>query len=111
MADAFVFILEKCNFSYCYSTPVIYVDIDGMFEEIANTYIIIGTGNDISVADSANLIKAMIGYMGGFLLNTLKPNGTLKKLADVSKLRTVGWKHSVVVEEGIEKMYNWYLNE
>jgi GDP-L-fucose synthase len=111
MADACVFIMEKRNFLDCYSKPVSSVEGDGMSEEIRNTHINIGTGNDILIADLANLIKEMIGFNGSFFFNTLKLNGTMKKLTDVSKLSTLGWKHSVVIEEGVAKMYNWYLNE
>ena len=56
------------------------------------------------------LIKEVIGYKGNFLFNTDKPDGTLRKVTDVSKLEKLEWKHSVSLENGIQKMYEWYLN-
>jgi len=113
MADACVFIMENLNFSNC-----IYHNQDAIFssagvenlKEIRNTHINIGTGSDISIEDLACLIKKLIGFKGSFIFNTQKPDGTLRKLTDVSKLNALGWKHQVVIEEGIKKIYEWYLN-
>lgn len=101
MADACVFLMENRNFSDC-------VPINS---EIRNTHINIGTGNDISIADLAILIKSTIGFKGSFKFNSEKPDGTMKKLTDVTKLNALGWKHKIVLEEGVEKMYNWYLQK
>lgn len=56
----------------------------------------------------AYLIKDIIGFKGEFYFNTQKPDGTMKKLTDPSKLHALGWKHKVELEDGIEKMYAWY---
>ncbi len=77
--------------------------------EVHNTHINIGTGKDISIKELANSIKATIGFNGNFLFNTDLPDGTMKKLTDLSKLHDLGWKHSVELREGIEKVYDWYL--
>jgi GDP-L-fucose synthase len=77
--------------------------------EIRNTHINIGTGIDISIADLAILIKNIIGYQGVFTFNTSKPDGTMVKLTDPSKLHSLGWKHKVELEDGIRTMYEWYL--
>jgi len=56
------------------------------------------------------LIKEVVGYGGDFIFNTEKPDGTMRKVTDVSKLHTLNWKYTVELKEGIEKMYDWYLN-
>jgi len=100
MADACVFIMENRDFSDTYSEGV---------NEIRNTHINIGTGTDISIKELAEVIKRIIGYEGELSFNTDKPDGTMRKLTDVSKLNNLGWKHSVGLEEGIKKLYNWYV--
>jgi GDP-L-fucose synthase len=80
------------------------------FTEIRNTHINIGTGKDISIKDLAELIKKTIGFKGILYFNTSKPDGTLKKLTDPSKLHQLGWSHKIKLEEGIQKMYEWYIN-
>ena len=77
--------------------------------EIRNTHINIGTGIDISIHDLANLIKRIVGFQGELYFNADKPDGTMKKLTDVSKLHSLGWKHTVELKDGIEKMYQWYI--
>ena len=99
MADACVFLMESRDFKDTYSTT----------SEIRNTHINIGTGIDITIHDLAHLIREIVGYTGELYFNTDKPDGTMKKLTDVSKLHALGWKHTVELREGIEKMYEWYL--
>ncbi len=101
MADACVFIMENRNFTDCYTNA----------NNIKNTHINIGTGKDISIKDLAYLIKDIVGYNGDFVFNTQKPDGTLKKLTDCSKLNNLGWKHKIELKEGISKMYQWYLEK
>jgi len=100
MSDACVFVMENVNFNNLISDK----------KEISNTHINIGTGRDISIKGLAQLIKKEIGYKGGFIFNTKKPDGTMKKLTDVSKLNSLGWKHNVELEEGIKRLYKWYLS-
>jgi len=78
-------------------------------KDIRNKHIDIGTGVDISIAELANVIKNIIGYQGKFTFNTSKPDGTMVKLTDPSKLHSLGWKHKVELEDGIKTMYKWYL--
>ena len=66
----------------------------------------IGTGADISIKDLALLVKKIIGFDGEFKFNTSKPDGTPRKLMDVSKLHSFGWKHKIELEEGIRSVYN-----
>ncbi len=76
--------------------------------EVRNTHINIGTGVDISIKELAETIKDIIGFKGELFFNAEKPDGTMKKLTDVSKLHALGWKHKVELKSGIEKIYNWY---
>jgi len=98
MADACVFLMENRNFVDTYQGE----------KEIRNTHINIGTGIDISIADLAMLIKNTIGFKGDFRFNIEKPDGTLKKLTDVSKLNSLGWKHKIDLELGVKKLIDWY---
>lgn len=69
----------------------------------------IGTGEDISIKDLALLIKSVVGYEGELKFDSSKPDGTPRKLMDVSKLHNLGWKHSIELKEGIEKVYADFL--
>lgn len=69
----------------------------------------IGTGKDITIRDLALLVKDTVGFEGALLFDTAKPDGTPRKLMDVSKLHEMGWKHSVELEEGIKLAYTDFL--
>ena len=84
MADACVFLMEKYN-----------------EEGLIN----IGTGKDITIKDLALLIQKIVGFNGTIIWDTTKPDGTPKKLMDVSKLNNLGWKYSIELEQGIKKVY------
>ena len=101
MADACVFLLENRDFKDTYEKDA---------KEIINTHINIGTGVDISIKELAELMKSIIGFGGELTFNTEKPDGTMVKLTDPSKLHSLGWKHKVELEDGIKTMYEWYLN-
>jgi len=100
MADACVFLMENRDFNDCV------VDT----KEIRNTHINIGTGVDISIKDLAFLVKEITGFKGELYFNTEKPDGTMKKLTDPSKLHALGWKHKIVLEQGIKTVYDWFQN-
>jgi GDP-L-fucose synthase len=72
-------------------------------------FINIGTGHDLSIKDLAGLIKHVLGYEGSITFDTSKPDGTPRKLMDVSKLLSLGWKHKVELAEGIEMAYEDFL--
>ena len=72
-------------------------------------HINVGTGEDISIKELAETIADVVGFEGEFVWNTDKPNGTPRKLLDVSKIKSLGWKPTVSLREGIEKTYDWYL--
>lgn len=112
MADACVFIMENRDFQDTYTqkidTNTTCTPTEIRNQEIRNTHINIGTGGDISIKDLAETIKEIVGFKGELYFNADKPDGTMKKLTDVSKLHALGWKHTVELRDGIEKMYNWY---
>ncbi len=115
MADACVFLMENVDFIDI--VKQMYPDIDNeklrlsyTNKEIRNTHINIGTGEDISIKDLAYLIKEIVGFKGQLFFNALKPDGTMRKVTDVSKLHSLGWKHKTSLEEGIKKLYDWYKN-
>jgi len=103
MADACVYLMERINYDDLIrenssSTP-----------EIRNTHINIGTGKEISIHDLAYLIRDKVGFNGELVFNVSKPDGTMRKLTDPSKLHKLGWKHQIEIGEGIEKLFQWYL--
>jgi len=100
MADACVFLLENRDFKDTYNSND---------KEIINTHINIGTGIDISIKELAQLIKEIVEFNGELVFNTDKPDGTMVKLTDPSKLHSLGWKHKIELEDGIRTMYAWYL--
>ncbi|MCB0472717.1 MAG: NAD-dependent epimerase/dehydratase family protein, partial [Flavobacteriaceae bacterium] len=71
-------------------------------------HINIGTGQEVSIKELAETIKEIIGFTGSFYFNTEKPDGTLRKLTDPSKLNKLGWKYSVNLREGLKRIYSWY---
>lgn len=100
MADATVYIMENVNFK----------DIKSVIatEEVRNTHINIGTGQEISIKDLAYLIKEKLNFKGEIKFNPDKPDGTLRKLTDVTKLNSLGWKYKININTGIDKLYHWY---
>ncbi|MCQ8213238.1 GDP-L-fucose synthase [Cetobacterium somerae] len=70
----------------------------------------LGTGEDIEIGELANLIKEIVGYEGEIINDLSKPDGTPRKLLDVERLNSTGFKHKVKLKEGIEKVYEWFLN-
>lgn len=74
-----------------------------------NEIVNIGVGEDISIKEIASLIKKVIGFEGELKFDTTKPDGTPRKLVDVTKINTLGWKATISLEEGLQKAYNWFL--
>ncbi len=94
MADACVFIMENRDFKDTYKKDQ---------KEIRNTHVNIGTGKEISIKELAESIRSIIGFKGDLVFNSGKPDGTMRKLTDVTKLHELGWKHTVELEEGIKQ--------
>lgn len=104
MADACVFLMETTDFKdVVASSPQ-----NG--GEIRNTHINIGTGRDVSIKALALKIQKIVDFKGEFIFNAEKPDGTLRKLTDVSKLHDLGWEHKVGLEEGLQRVYTWYTS-
>jgi GDP-L-fucose synthase len=103
MADACVFLMENIEFN----DIVLQRKAKGK-TEIQNTHINIGTGSEISIRDLALLIKDIVGFPGKLVFDPAYPDGTPRKLLDVSRLRDLGWQHSVELEDGIRRVFARY---
>ncbi|MBE2941495.1 GDP-L-fucose synthase [Anoxybacillus flavithermus] len=75
-----------------------------------NEIVNVGVGEDISIKELAEKIKNIVGYQGEIKFDTTKPDGTPRKLVDVSKINALGWKASISLEEGLQKAYQWFLD-
>ena len=100
MADASVFVMEHVDFKDTYRTGA---------KDIRNCHINIGTGKEITIRELAELIVSTVGYQGKLTFDSSKPDGTMRKLTDPSKLHNLGWHHKIDIEEGVQRMYEWYL--
>lgn len=101
MADASVHILLNVSFS----------DLRGDSREVRNCHINIGTGKELTIARLAGKIRRTVGYEGEIRWDSSKPDGTMRKLCDVTKLQSLGWRHSVEIDDGIARLYRWYLQQ
>lgn len=128
MADASVHVLLNVSFSDIigvekYSSVFYGAKTDGAVDrnnsegrggaipslgEIRNCHINVGTGKELTIRELADLIVRVVGFDGEVVWDSSKPDGTLRKLIDVSKLHSLGWTHKVEIEEGVEKLYAWY---
>ncbi|MBU2554436.1 MAG: GDP-L-fucose synthase [Bacteroidetes bacterium] len=105
MAEACVYLMENVNFSDLISQQLTAND---QKPEIRNTHINIGTGKEISIRELAKLVKEKIGFNGELFFNAEKPDGTMRKLTDPSKLHSLGWHHKLEIDEGVKKIYKWF---
>jgi GDP-L-fucose synthase len=97
LAEAIIFMLEN-------------VDADNLYN-LGITHLNIGSGKDISISDLAILVSKIIGYGGKIEYDTSKPDGTPRKLMDVSRINSLGWNYKTELEEGIKKTYEWFLEK
>ena len=100
MADASVYCLEHIDFA----------DVRGEDDEVRNCHINIGSGKEITIRELAELVKDTVGYRGTIEWDATKPDGTLRKLTDVSKLHALGWHYTMELEDGVPVLYRWYLD-
>lgn len=100
MADASVHVLLNVDFKDTYAPDS---------KEIRNCHINVGTGKELSIKEVAEKIIAEIGFKGELRWDASKPDGTLRKLTDVTKLHNLGWHHKIEIDEGIHRLYEWYL--
>ncbi len=101
MADATVYIMEKVSFDDLRPSGT---------SEIRNTHINIGTGEEVTIRELSSLLREAVGFRGELVFDTTKPDGTPRKFLDSSKLRSLGFRHSTSLREGIASMYKWYLD-
>ena len=99
MADASVYVMEIIDFE----------QLKGDNPEVRNCHINIGSGKEVTIAQLADIIKLTIGYEGEIRWDATKPDGTMRKLTDVSKLHSLGWHHKMEIEDGVAALYKWYL--
>ena len=69
----------------------------------------IGVGTDIAIKELAEKIKAIAGFQGEIKWNVSKPDGAMKKLLDINRLRSLGWSHKIDLDEGIKRTYQWFV--
>ena len=100
MADASVHVLLNVDFKDTY---------DADSKEIRNCHINVGTGKEVSIREVAEKIVNEIGFKGQLHWDSTKPDGTMRKLTDVSKLHALGWQHKIEIDEGVHRLYQWYL--
>ncbi|MDB4140324.1 GDP-L-fucose synthase [Candidatus Thioglobus sp.] len=99
MAEASLFVLELDEQTYKANTqPML-------------SHINVGTGKDVTIREMAETIKLVVGYEGKLTFDATKPDGTLRKLIDVTRLTNMGWKYSVDLKAGLQKTCKWYLKE
>ena len=129
MADASVHILLNVNFSDIigiekYSSVHYGASTDGTVDrnhsagrggaipqlgEIRNCHINVGTGKELTIRELSQLVAQTVGFEGTIAFDPSKPDGTMRKLIDVSKLHSLGWTHKVEIEAGVQKLFQWYL--
>jgi len=97
LAHAIVFMMEKINAEDLYENKI--------------THLNVGTGKDITISDLANLISDIVGYKGKIDYDTTKPDGTPRKLMDVTRLNSLGWKFKTELDEGIRLTYKWFVEK
>ena len=99
MADASVHVLLNVDFKDTYEPGQ---------KEIRNCHINVGTGKEVTIREAAEKIIKEIGFKGELRWDSSKPDGTPRKLTDVTKLHNLGWHHKVEIDEGIHRLYEWY---
>ena len=73
------------------------------------SHINIGTGTDITIKDVAQIVKEVVGFYGKIIFNAKMPDGTKRKLLDVSKIESLGWKSTIALKDGLKETYEWFL--
>jgi GDP-L-fucose synthase len=97
MAEASLFVLELGKQTYKANTQSMLSHIN------------VGTGKDVTIREMAQTMKQVVGYKGKLTFDTTKPDGTLRKLIDVTRLNNMGWEYTTDLEDGLSKTYEWYL--
>ncbi len=101
LADASLFLMNQPDAPY--GELLTYADAPALVN--------VGSGQEISIADLAQLVRDVVGYQGEIVFDTSKPDGTPRKLADSSRLHRLGWKHRIGLEEGVRDAYRWFIEQ
>ena len=101
IADACIFLMNEIDFKNL-------VRINKVEGEIRNTHINIGTGVDQTIRELAEMVSSTVGFKGQILWDSSKPDGTMRKLMDVSKISNLGWKAQISLKDGLKKVYQQY---
>jgi GDP-L-fucose synthase len=107
MADACVFIMENVDFTDLVENRNKHIGKDEA-KEVRNTHINIGTGKDLTIKELAYMVKEITEFQGELIWDTSKPDGTMRKLLNVDKLHSLGWKEQIPLKDGITKIYKEY---
>ena len=107
MADASVHCLLNVDWQDVVEKTAFVKNRDGI-EEVRNCHINVGTGKQLSIKECAEKIVAEIGFRGKLLWDKSKPDGTMLKMTDVTKLHSLGWHHKIEIDEGIHRLFEWY---
>lgn len=128
MADASVYVLLNVDFKDVigiekYSSVHYGASADGQVDrnhsagrggaipslgEIRNCHINVGTGKELTIRELSELVVKAVGFEGTVEFDSTKPDGTMRKLIDVTKLHSLGWKHKIEIEEGVQRLFDWY---
>jgi GDP-L-fucose synthase len=73
-----------------------------------NDFFNVGYGEEVTILELANLVKKVVGYEGDIVMDSSKPDGTMRKLTDISRIKATGWAPKISLEEGLKQTYEWY---
>ncbi|CAN5506535.1 GDP-L-fucose synthase [soil metagenome] len=97
LADAIVFAMNEIEAAHIYDKGISHLNV--------------GTGLDAEIIEVAATIKEIVGFEGEIVLDESKPDGTMRKLLDVTRIHDLGWRHKIDLREGLEEVYEWYLQQ
>ena len=95
LASAIVFSLDE-------------IEADGVYSR-GISHLNVGTGTDIEIIEAARMIRDIVGFQGEIVTDESKPDGTMRKLLDVTRMNDLGWRHKIALRDGLEQLYKWYL--
>ena len=96
LADACVYLLK-------------YLDAETLYDKMKISHINIGYGEDLFIVELAEIIRSIVDFQGEIRYDSTKPDGTPRKLLDITRIKQLGWKPTITLQEGIKKSYEWYL--
>jgi GDP-L-fucose synthase len=79
--------------------------------EAGEMFVNVGVGQDVTIRELAEKVREVVGFEGSIVWETSKPDGTMQKMLDVSKIHTLGWTHSISLDQGLRQTYDWYREQ